>query len=200
MWRIGGVFTSTETRHGYGRGAKCDEDADHADRLLGDWALALWESARRRLLLARDPLGRAPLFYHHDPTSGRLAFSTRLRSLLGLPGVRRELDDGYFAAFCRGVRSGPETPYLDLHRLAPGKLLVASEAGVEVRRYWSPARVPEVRLGSDQDYLDRFRELFREAVRCRVRSSRACSIRKRCVPRARPSGVAEPLRHQNERI
>ena len=60
------------------------------DRLRGMFAFAIWDEPRRRLLLARDRLGKKPLVYRHEP--GRLMFASELKSLLTVPGVPREVD------------------------------------------------------------------------------------------------------------
>ena len=67
--------------------------------LSGMFALAIWDARRRRLVLARDRVGKKPLFYSlHD---GALSFASELRALLEEPGVPRELDyralDAYLA-------------------------------------------------------------------------------------------------------
>lgn len=63
---------------------------DFVDELNGQFAIALWDRRRRRLVLARDRTGIRPLFYAHD--RGRLAFASEVKALFTLPGVTRRLD------------------------------------------------------------------------------------------------------------
>ncbi len=67
-----------------------DEGLDFLEHLNGMFALAIWDANARRLVLARDRLGKKPLFYRHEPD--RLLFASELKSLLQVPGVAREID------------------------------------------------------------------------------------------------------------
>ena len=116
-------------------------------RLRGMFAFALWDASRERLLLARDRLGVKPLYYALPESGGiELAFASELKSLLGLPGVDRELDLESLAAYLAYLYiPHPRTAIRGARRLPPAHLLVAEGGSVDVRRYWSldPARREE---------------------------------------------------------
>jgi asparagine synthase (glutamine-hydrolysing) len=136
------------------------------ERLEGMFALALWDAARGRLLLARDRLGKKPLVWTRL-ADGTLAFASELKSLLALPGVAREPDlaalDAYLALqYVPGDRTGLE----GIRRLPPGQLLVAEGDSVRSEPYWQP-RVEEEQLG-DGEWLARVRETVTAAVRARL--------------------------------
>ncbi|MEO1973465.1 MAG: asparagine synthetase B, partial [Pirellulaceae bacterium] len=67
-----------------------DEGLDCFQHLNGMFSIAIWDSTRRRLVLARDRLGQKPLCYHHQP--GRLAFASELKSLREIPGIQFSID------------------------------------------------------------------------------------------------------------
>ncbi len=97
---------------------------DFPTQLRGMFAIALWDRARERLVLARDRVGKKPLHYVSLP-DGSLAFASELKALLQLPGLRRELSpralDAYLALqYVPGV----ETGVAGIRRLAPGHVLV----------------------------------------------------------------------------
>ena len=138
------------------------------EHLLGDWAFALWDSNQRRLLLARDATGRAPLFYYHNPTQGQFAFSSVLKGILALSGIPRRINEDYIAQHAPGIPRDAATPYKDIVKLPPGYRLVATEGKINVRQYWTVNSVPEIRLPSDRAYTEHFLEIFSEAVRCRT--------------------------------
>ena len=140
-------------------------------RLLGDWAFAAWDRDRRRLFLARDQYGHTALYYHAAPRF--FAFASGHAGLFALPRVPRRLNELHLAEVLIGwPGEGTATLWQDVRRLPPAHCLTVSASGVTVREYWRPHETPEVRLGSDDAYVERFLELYGEAVRCRLRSHR----------------------------
>ena len=135
-------------------------------RLHGMFAIALWDVRRRRLVLARDRIGKKPLLWTQLPDGG-IAFASELKALLRLPDVRRDIDlaavDAYLAL--RYV-PGSQTPLHDVHKLAPGHLLVWEGGRIQVQRWWQLE--PEPASLSDEDWLERVREEVRAAVRRRL--------------------------------
>jgi asparagine synthase (glutamine-hydrolysing) len=131
----------------------------------GMFALAIWDSRHRRLLLARDRLGKKPLYYAVTPHG--LSFSSELRSLLSLPEARWTIDREACRAFCAsGYMPDDRTPIAEIRRLQPGHLGVWSDANFKQRPYWTvqPAEIPP-RLPDARRALF---ELFRDAVALRL--------------------------------
>lgn len=140
-------------------------------RLLGDWSFAVWDAPRRRLFLARDHHGNTGLCYYHS--SSLFAFASSLKGLLALPNVPKRPNPLRIAQILVSwPGDGIDTAYEDLRRLPPAHQAVVTPEGADIRRYWRMEDAPEVRLGSDQEYVESFLELFAEAVRCRLRSVR----------------------------
>ncbi|MBD0318781.1 MAG: asparagine synthetase B, partial [Gemmatimonadetes bacterium] len=143
-------------------------------RLLGDWALAAWDPERRRLFVARDQYGQTALYYHASPRF--FAFASGHAALFALPRVPRRLNELHLAeVFFGWPGDGTATLWEEVKRLPPAHCLTVSEAGLAVREYWRPQDAPQIRLGSDDAYVERFMELYGEAVRCRLRSHRPVS-------------------------
>lgn len=141
------------------------------DHLAGDFAFALWDDTRSHLFCARDHFGVKPLFYHHR--QGRLfAFATEIKGLLALPDVPRRLNETRVADYLQWSFDDQEiTFYSGILRLPPAHTLLVNPDGLTLQRYWCLDPEREVRLGSDREYADAFRDVFTEAVRCRLRSA-----------------------------
>jgi|RhiMetdeSRZDD1v2_1073273.scaffolds.fasta_scaffold04765_2 asparagine synthase (glutamine-hydrolysing) len=133
------------------------------ERLRGMFAFGLWDARRRRLLLARDPLGIKPLYYTQT-VDGLFLFASEIRALLTWPGVRAELDPAALWDYL-GQRyvPGPRTAFKGIAKLPPGHLAVVSRDGVEIRRYWD---VPlDGETWSERECVATFRDLVTDSVR-----------------------------------
>ena len=143
---------------------------DLPSRLLGDFAFALWDRSRARLLCARDRIGLKPL--HYIWRDDAFAFASELRPLLPLVGMVEPDDELVLAFLLREFRPGDETRTLirGVRRLAPGEVVTVDREGLRRRRYWAPD--PERRLDdvSANELTERFGVLFREAVSARLRT------------------------------
>jgi asparagine synthase (glutamine-hydrolysing) len=138
-------------------------------RLVGDFAFALWNSAREELLLARDFLGRKPLYHHIG--DGFLAFASMPKGLHALPQIpyalceERAVD---FLGFMAGI--GPASYFDGIERVEPGHIVTVSRTGVSRRRYWRPDLSPLI-LPRPGDYAEALRERLDEAVESRLRGA-----------------------------
>ena len=145
-------------------------DGAHAfDNLVGEGTFALWDRARRRLILWRDALGTSPLYYHHRPGE-RIVFSSDLRSLAAHPDVparldlefaRSVLENGWFHHPTRTLRQ-------DVTKLPSGHVLSVDDRRYDLRRYWQPDQLPERRHRSRTDYVDELRELLTSSIEARI--------------------------------
>lgn len=132
-------------------------------RLHGHFALAWWDEAARRLLLACDRTGGRTLFLHAE--GGRLAFSGLLSALLADPGVPRGADPDRLArtAFFNGA--GWNAVCLrGIDRLPPAHLLRWTPTGWGMERYWRPDPSRRIRFARDEDYVEAARELLDRVV------------------------------------
>lgn len=138
------------------------------ERLAGMFAFALWDGRGGRLLLARDRVGKKPLYYRRDDT--RIAFASEIKALRALDRGDDRIDvealDCYFSF---GYVPGAKTIYTDVAKLLPAHLLEVDESGTAERCYWKLGfGEPEQR--SFDDVVDELEALTDEAVRCRLMS------------------------------
>lgn len=141
------------------------------EKLLGDFAFALWDGRRQTLFCARDHLGVKPFYYYHQ--SGRaFVFASEIKALLSWPEVPRHLNEVRVADHLAGMfEDRVSTLYQDVFRLPAAHSMTVSRERTRVRPYWSLDPSRELRFRSNEEYAEAFHELFTEAVRCRLRSA-----------------------------
>ena len=143
-----------------------EEDGDAVvDGLHGMFAFAIWDSRRRRLLLARDRLGIKPLYVAES--TGELLFGSEIKSILavrpGRPTIAHNALPEYLAA---GFASGEQTLFAGITRLLPGHTLTwAADEGLQRRRYWQLPRVNRTPARSFDDTAAELRADLMSAVR-----------------------------------
>jgi asparagine synthase (glutamine-hydrolysing) len=138
-------------------------------RLLGDFAFAFYDAHQRRLLLARDPLGNRPLFFHRGP--GLVAFASMPAGLLALDMWQRRADEATMLDYLAGLpRSGSNSFHAGIERVEPGHVATLSPNGASQVRYWRPTR-RELRLTRFEDYVERYRAELDAAVERRLRGA-----------------------------
>jgi len=135
------------------------------DRFRGALALALWDGEAERLTLTSDHLGLRTVF--HTRLDGAVVFSTSLRALLALPGIARDLDEAYIAAFLADVVPEPEaTPYKAIRRVpAACGAEFRPDGTATIRQFWRPTWDRRVRHTRDEAYVEEARGLLDQAVR-----------------------------------
>lgn len=105
------------------------------ERLSGQFAIALWDVRRERLLLARDRVGIRPLFYTHS--GGRLLFASEVKAILAVAPEARALDEqGLAQVFTFWATVGERTVFNGVRSLPPGTVLVAERGTERLQPYW----------------------------------------------------------------
>ena len=145
-----------------------DEGPECFTHLNGMFAVAIWDSRNRRLVLGRDRLGKKPLVYRHEP--GRLLFASELKSLLSLPGLPREVDPAAVDEYLTyQYVPHPNCILKGYRKLPPGHFAQWHEGKLEVKPYWRPDFAQEINI-TEKDAAERLRELLESAVTMRMRS------------------------------
>ena len=140
-------------------------------RFNGQFALALWDSARRELVLARDRLGVRPLYLcEHE---GRLWFASEVKALFaGAPSIPRALDPvGLSETFTFWTVVPPQSVFRGVTELEPGHVRTVTPRGSAERAFWAPAYpVPGGAAfdGSIDQAAERVRDALERAVELRM--------------------------------
>lgn len=145
---------------------------DCVDRLNGDFAFALWDPARGRLMLARDRMGVRPLFY--TARGEMLFFASEVKSLLTVPGIKAEMDPlALDQIFTLWAPIAPRTPFRDVFELPPAHVMLVDRNGLCTRRYWQmqfPDRDDRPPPASEDALKQEALALLDDATRIRLRA------------------------------
>jgi asparagine synthase (glutamine-hydrolysing) len=119
-------------------------------RLRGMFAFALWDAARQRLLLVRDPIGIKPLYYFHSERV--FLFASEVRTLLGTGLVPRQLDpNGVFSFLAFGSVYEPRTIIEEISAVPAGHVISLENGSLQSREYWSPLVGPNGNSAAQSD-------------------------------------------------
>jgi asparagine synthase (glutamine-hydrolysing) len=144
-----------------------EEGADFVRSLAGMFGLALWDARRRELFVARDRMGKKPLFYAER--GGTISFASELWALLADAEISRELDPAALDRFFTYTYvPSPFSAFRAVRKLPPASLLRWREGRVSIERYWRPDFTARLDVGSDEEAGELVRDAVREAVRRRL--------------------------------
>jgi len=147
-----------------------EEEGDElVHKLRGQAAFAIWDAPRRRLLLVRDRLGIKPLYY--TESGGLLLFASEIKSILASGLVEPRLNHEALPEFLAfGYNVDDTTLYAGIKKLPPGHRLVWHDGKVRIEQYWDVTYPPEPLNISEEEAVERFRELFHDCVEMRLMS------------------------------
>jgi asparagine synthase (glutamine-hydrolysing) len=143
---------------------------DFVRRLRGMFALAIWDSRQQQLVLARDRLGKKPLYYRLE--EGRLSFASELKAVLQIPGISRTRSDSAVLQFLTlQYVPHPHCILQGYSKLPPASVAVLHDGRLELRSWWAPPwDEPDRRLRSAADRQEELRQVLTEAVQLRLES------------------------------
>ena len=143
---------------------------DCPKHLLGDFAFAIWDERKQILFCARDHFGVKPFYYYSS--NNTFVFGSEIKAIFCLPEVPRQINEVRIGDYLTSNFDDKTiTFYQDILRLPPAYSLTVSHKEIHLQSYWCLDPTRELRLGSDEEYAAKFREIFTEAVRCRMRSA-----------------------------
>ena len=129
-------------------------------RLIGAFAVAVWDPRSRRLTLARDRAGERPLFY--AVKGDEVIFATELAALVSRSRLPVSLNQTALRKYLQvGIFPSPDTPFEGIRKVAPGERIEIDSAGVRRKRYWRWQNTEAVKQPAALEAFDR---VFRQAV------------------------------------
>jgi asparagine synthase (glutamine-hydrolysing) len=137
-------------------------------KLLGDWALSIWNPMDRSVILAKDPIGTRHLYYSLD--KDQVSWSTILDPLVLLAGKTFALEEEYIAGWLSFFPATHLTPYVGIHSVPPSASVFLQAGKHTISKYWDFDPGKKIRYRTDGEYEEHFRTVFAESVRRRLRS------------------------------
>ena len=141
--------------------------SDCITKLRGMFAIALYDAKRNSILLARDRLGKKPLYY--AVRDGRLYFGSEIKAMLAVAPELAVVDlEGVLQFFYFGYIPDPQSAFRDIRKLPPGHLAEYKNGQIQVREYWDVPAYGVDDPGSDEACLQEMERRLAEAVRIRL--------------------------------
>ena len=112
------------------------EGVELLKRITGMFAFALWDKSKESLFIARDRIGKKPLYYYQH--NNDIAFASELKSLLTLDYIPKDIRlDAVYDFFAYQYIPDPKTIYQNVHKLEPGHYLTIDKKGITKQKYWN---------------------------------------------------------------
>lgn len=137
-------------------------------KLIGDWAVSIWNPTDRSIVLAKDFVGARPLYYTVE--RDQITWSSILDPLVFLAAKPFLFEEEYIAGWLSFFPAAHLTPYAGIHSVSPSTFVRLTPYCSMVQRYWDFDPGKQVRYRSDGEYEEHFRSVFARSVRRRLRS------------------------------
>ena len=146
------------------KGTDCIKDIE------GMFAFAIWDSRKRRMFLARDRIGKKPLYY--TVRNGQLIFASEIKSILKHPDATRELDTtALYHYLTLWVTPCPLTLFKDINKLPSGYYMICGENGhIQQARYWDAIVPDKIKVQPEEYYVNEIRRLLTRSIEKRMMS------------------------------
>ena len=143
-----------------------EKGEDCFKELRGMFAIAIWDSRTKTMLLARDRVGKKPLFYSYNGT--RVVFGSEMKAILAAPDVQRDVDlealSDYFSLL---YVPAPKSIFKSVRKVLPGHYVVISDRGLRDEEYWD-IDFSQTLIKSEHEWCEELMETYHEAVRLRL--------------------------------
>ena len=141
---------------------------DFVNDIEGDFAIAIWDADRERLVLARDRAGVKPLYFHQQ--NGRFIFASEIKAILEHPSVTADVNEEELYHYLTFLTTpAPQTLFAGIQKLPAGHMLVVERNGeARLTRYWDALPPPEMLNCSEAEHQERILDLLRDSIRKRM--------------------------------
>ena len=141
--------------------------ADAFAGLVGPFVLVIVDPQEQKILAVRDALGDRSVYYYRD--GRRLLVASELSLLLRHPDVSGEVDEVALAHYFAVEAPPPGATYFsNVQEVPPGHFAWLTPASADATRYWPTGPIEPIRYRRDEEYVEHFRDLLAQAVRCRL--------------------------------
>src|SRR6266849_2424047 len=137
-------------------------------KLIGDWALSIWNPIHRSLILAKDPIGARHLYYSFD--NNQITWCSILDPLVLFADKTLAICEEYIAGWLSMFPAEHLTPYVGIHSVPPSSSVFLRPRRHTVSKYWDFDPGKQIRYRTDVEYEEHFRTVFAKAVQRRLRS------------------------------
>ncbi len=143
---------------------------DCPDKLLGDFAFAIWDKNKEQLFCARDHMGVKPFYYYLD--DDMFVFGTEIKALFCVDGVPEKINEMKIAHHLIPISTERSlTFYENIFRLSASHNFVITSNKFYKKKYWELNPDLEIKLASDEDYYSKFYQLFQDSIQRKLRSA-----------------------------
>lgn len=144
---------------------------DCIKRFNGMFAIALYDREEEILYLARDRMGKKPLYYWKDGQN--LAFASELKPIMNIPGFEKKIRSEILPRFLyQQCINGPDSIFQDVYKLQPGSILTFRQGKVEEKKYWDVYEIYKKQSSNPvtdyQEAKKELKELLKKAVKRRM--------------------------------
>ncbi len=140
------------------------------DYLTGDFAFVIYDKQNDSFFCGKDHIGTKPFYYYRDKE--KFVFASEMKAILALPNIRCSLNELWIADALSTVKSDKHcTLYHEIYRLPPAHFCLVKNKQVKTIPYWKLIEAEKVSYKNDNDYIEHFRELMKQAVNNRLRTA-----------------------------
>jgi len=144
-----------------------DKGARSLQKIRGMYVYAIWDNKKKELFVARDRIGKKPLYYYHQ--EHKLAFASELKSIMELDGIPNEIDNTAILDYFKYLYiPHPKSIYKNICKLEPGHYLLFKNGQLKIKEYWDIDFSSQASKSSPDDLEEELLQTVKDAVGCRL--------------------------------